>query len=357
MIRRYIYFFLFLACALVVAVSVEPSSLAARNAPPAEGDTTGTSRVKFSHKFHIVEAGVECVTCHPAVKTSAVSTDNLFPSHEQCASCHQEQIDSTCGYCHVNPENIEPRAVPVRELIFSHKKHVDMASVECKTCHVDVDSSANVSTMHLPGMATCNTCHNVRQATNQCEACHTNFAQLLPKDHLRSDFRRFHGETTRLGAMDVSCENCHRQTFCQECHQTTGLKDFTGTGRDLQTDPRPRTSPKDDPRQTVLQRVHDLNYRFTHGVDARARQSECASCHNQQEFCSQCHQAGGNITQSHFKPASHMIPGFVKMGVGSGGGLHAEEARRDMESCASCHDAEGQDPVCLTCHAENGKVR
>ncbi|MBP1648580.1 MAG: hypothetical protein H6Q30_2025 [Bacteroidetes bacterium] len=357
MIRRYIYFFLLLACVLAVAVSLEPSSLVARNAPRGSNDTTVVSGVKFSHKFHVSEAGLECVACHPAVKASAKSTDNLFPSHEECSSCHEEQINSTCGYCHLNPDAIEPRVVPARELIFSHQQHLGMPNMECKTCHADVDSSADAGTMHLPGMGSCYTCHNDRQVTNQCEACHTNFAQLLPKDHLRSDFRRFHGETTRLGVMEVSCDMCHRQTFCQECHQTTGLKDFSGTGRDLMTDPRPNTGPKDDARRTVLQRVHDLNYRFSHGVDARSRQTECASCHDQQQFCSQCHQAGGNITQSHFKPTSHMVPGFVKMGIGSGGGLHAEEARRDMENCASCHDAEGQDPVCLTCHAENGRVR
>ncbi len=355
MIRRYIYFLVFLACVLAVAVSLEPASLAARNAPVAGTDTAGTSGLKFSHKFHIVEAGVECVTCHPGTKTSAKSSDNLFPSHTECGTCHQEQIDSTCGYCHVNPEAIESRTVPFRELIFSHQQHLGMTNVDCKTCQTDVDSSADASTLHLPVMATCNSCHNDRKATNQCEACHTNFAQLLPKDHLRSDFRRFHGETTRLGAMDVGCENCHRETFCQECHQTTGLKAFGG--RDLMADPRPKTSPKDSPKETVPMRVHDLNYRYTHGVDARSRQSECASCHDTQEFCSQCHQNGGNITQSHFKPASHIVPGWVTVGAGSGGGLHAQEAVRDMESCASCHDAEGQDPVCLTCHAENGKVR
>lgn len=355
MIRRYIYFFAFLTFALVAAVSLKPSSLAARNVPRTGDASADSSGVKFSHKFHIAEVGVECATCHPAVKTSALATDNLHPGHDQCSSCHEEQINSNCGYCHVDPDNIQPRTMPAREVLFSHQQHLGMTSVDCNTCHAGVDSSADASAMHLPDMATCNTCHNDRQATNMCEACHVNFAQLLPRDHLRSDFRRFHGETTRLGLMDVSCENCHRQTFCQECHQTTGLKAFGG--RDLVTDPRPRTSPKDSPRQTVLQRVHDLNYRFTHGVDARSRQSECASCHDQREFCSQCHQAGGNITQAHFKPASHMVPGFVTLGHGSGGGLHAEEARRDMETCISCHDVEGQDATCLVCHAENGRVR
>jgi hypothetical protein len=355
MIRRYIFFLAFLVCALVAAVFLGPLPLAARNVPQAGNDAAGTPGVKFSHKFHIAEVGVDCVTCHPAVKTSAKSSDNLFPTHDVCSTCHQDQIDSTCSYCHINADDIQPRTVPAREFIFSHQQHVGMTNVECKTCHADVDSSVAVNTIHLPGMTTCTTCHNDRKATNQCEACHVNFAQLLPRDHMRSDFRRFHGETTRLGTLDVRCESCHRETFCQECHQTTGLKNFGG--RDLMSDPRPKTSPKDDAKQTVLQRVHDLNYRYTHGIDARSRQAECASCHDAQEFCSQCHQNGGNITQAHFKPASHMVPGFVKMGVGSGGGLHAEEAQRDMESCASCHDAEGQDPVCLTCHAENGRVR
>lgn len=27
-------------------------------------------------------------------------------------------------------------------------------------------------------------------------------------------------------------------------------------------------------------------------------------------------------------------------------------ARRDMELCASCHDVEGVDPVCLFCHVD-----
>jgi hypothetical protein len=123
------------------------------------------------------------------------------------------------------------------------------------------------------------------------------------------------------------------------------------------TEPRPKTSTKDSKDRMILQQVHDLNYRFTHGIDAKGRQSECTSCHNTQTFCVQCHEAGGNITEGRFKPASHSVPGFTTLGPGSGGGLHAEEARRDIESCVSCHDVEGRDPICLTCHTDKGRVR
>ena len=51
-------------------------------------------------------------------------------------------------------------------------------------------------------------------------------------------------------------------------------------------------------------------------------------------------------------PASHIGSGFTTLGVGSGGGRHAELARRDIESCMTCHDARGGDPVCITCHVD-----
>jgi hypothetical protein len=45
-------------------------------------------------------------------------------------------------------------------------------------------------------------------------------------------------------------------------------------------------------------------------------------------------------------------PGFKLFTKGSGGGLHAKLAERDIEYCASCHDVEGADPVCMMCHTE-----
>jgi hypothetical protein len=47
----------------------------------------------------------------------------------------------------------------------------------------------------------------------------------------------------------------------------------------------------------------------------------------------------------------------VTLSVGSGGGDHATLAKRDIESCASCHDAEGADPVCITCHFDNDGIK
>jgi hypothetical protein len=63
------------------------------------------------------------------------------------------------------------------------------------------------------------------------------------------------------------------------------------------------------------------------------------------------------VNQLKFKPATHLQAGFVAIGVGSGGGMHGTLAKRDIESCASCHDTEGADPVCITCHMDPDGIK
>lgn len=360
MIRRYIILLIACAVGLGVVVLSEKSPLNAGGSSP---DGRRVPTVKFSHEFHIKDAGVEdCATCHAAAKTSKFMSDNLAANHDACITCHEEQVSDPemiqCGYCHKNTSDFQAAPQVKRDLIFSHEAHVAMEGVECATCHAGVENVANVTAANFPSMATCNTCHNDRKATNTCEACHTNFVTLIPPDHERSDFSRNHRDLTRLGALNADCQMCHKETFCQQCHLDPGLKSYSyGRGRDLATEPSHKTSTKDSPKQTLLQNVHDLNYRFSHGIDAKAREADCQSCHSVQTFCADCHSAGGNISQLRFKPASHSIPGFTTLGRGSGGGLHAEEARRDMETCITCHDVTGRDPSCLTCHMDNGRVR
>lgn len=352
--RRYVILSALLA--LAVALGTNLPSVRAGDA----GSVAGTpdeqpSGIKFSHQIHITDAGVECLACHPGAQTSKLSSDKLGSSHESCTTCHEDQINNDCAFCHTTPDNIVASPAAERDIIFAHDTHVAMAGMECKTCHAGIENVGLGSSLPLPAMATCNTCHNDRKVTNACEACHTDFVNFLPADHKESNFLRNHKEMTRLGALDASCQTCHTETFCQQCHQGAGLKGFAK--KDLTTEPRGKTSVRDGKDQMVLQNVHELNYRFTHGIDAKARQSDCASCHVQETFCAECHQAGGNITQLKFKPASHAVPGYTTLGFGTGGGLHAEEARRDLESCMSCHNVEGADPTCMTCHTETGRVR
>jgi c(7)-type cytochrome triheme protein len=318
-------------------------------------DLDDSKHLKFSHKTHLEGAGISCETCHPNATTSKAVSDNLRSVHDNCVTCHEEQINNQCDFCHKDPENIQAEPPHIRQLRFSHEQHLGMSGVQCTTCHANLSTADYAGPANMPSMATCATCHNDRKASNACESCHTNLTALIPRDHLEPGFKKDHKNLTRLGGMDASCSTCHTQDFCGECHTPGSVIQF-GTSP-LMSDPKPRLFPGTSVPQTALQRAHDVNYRFTHGIDAKSKQSDCYSCHSAREFCTECHQTGDNITNSAVKPAWHLGADFATIGVGSGGGRHAQLARRDIESCMSCHDTRSGDPTCITCHADGDGIR
>jgi len=325
---------------------------------PSSGSWNETDHAKylhFSHKFHVKDQGVACEDCHHDAKASKQSSDNIIGDHESCKACHEEQLSNTCNYCHVDPENITPIPAAERELRFSHELHATTNGIKCETCHAGLSDVTYATAANMPTMTVCMNCHKKQSAPTECGTCHTNFAGLIPKDHLNGDFKKVHKEMTRLGELSVSCATCHTESFCQNCHSGIELKGF-GTYKDLMADPSPRMSLRVTPRETKLQNVHNLNYKYTHGVDARSNATDCYACHEQQTFCVECHQAG-NLIEGKIRPKNHDLLGFKTFGKGSGGGRHAELAERNIEYCMSCHDVEGKDPVCMICHTENGGVR
>jgi hypothetical protein len=317
-----------------------------------EGDHSKV--IKFNHKFHIQDSGVECAVCHHAASTSTRSADNLMGDHESCTSCHEGEITDKCGYCHVDPENIVSIENPERELIFSHENHVGN-NIECTQCHSGLENVEYASQENMPEMELCVSCHKEETVADECGTCHTDFVSLLPGDHLRGSFRKDHKRLTRLGSYEITCATCHSESFCQDCHTGIELGDF-GVYHDLMGDPLTRVPHKDSPRQLKLQHRHSLNYKFTHGIDARSRETDCIVCHDRQSFCVECHQSG-TIQEGKIKPRNHKLAGFITIGRGSGGGRHAEMAKRDIENCASCHDVQGADPTCMLCHDDDGGVR
>jgi len=188
-----------------------------------------------------------------------------------------------------------------------------------------------------------------------CETCHTNFASLRPKDHNQTDYIHEHKRTARMA--DAACGTCHSQETCIDCHNGSDLVKVNVPGRDLVSQHSPRVTANDRGQGLRLTKIHDLNFRFTHGIAVKSKTMECQTCHNEKEFCSTCHEAGGNIKQGSFKPSSHTTAGFTTFGVGSGGGEHARQARWDIESCAMCHSADGADPVCIRCHTDADGVK
>ncbi len=323
-------------------------------------DVTGDKppkQVKFSHGFHVNEAGVACTDCHGTAATSTQSSDNLLATMDACQSCHEDQLKNNCTYCHLSSDSTTYAASPNprRELRFSHQAHVDGQKVACETCHTDLDRPTTTVGEIVPSMATCSTCHNDVKASNACETCHTNLAALRPAEHNRTDFVREHKILARQS--DAACATCHTQESCAECHNGADLTAVNVPGRDLVSPHSPRLTAIDRGQGMNLMKVHDLNYRYTHAIDAKGKVTECKTCHSEETFCSTCHMAGGNVNQAAFKPSSHQQPGFIVLSVGSGGGTHAQLAKRDIESCASCHAEDGADPTCTRCHTDADGIR
>lgn len=335
--------------AIVVGVSAVTASV--------EGPTsTEQNGIKFSHKFHVQETGIACADCHTKVTTSKLAGDQLRPDHTNCESCHQEQLENSCTTCHTSEDPLSYAAAPAvdRELVFSHQQHLEQGTA-CVTCHVGVDQLEEPAGHHVPTMATCNTCHDDVQATNACEVCHTNLASLRPVEHNRVDFLKEHKKVAQR--MDANCASCHTEESCSDCHNGSDLQQVNVPGTDLTGERGPRTFAISRGQGMRLTKVHDLNFRYTHGLAAKGKSSECQTCHESQSFCSTCHMAGGDVNQAAFRPAGHNLAGFVTIGVGSGGGEHARMAKRDIESCASCHDPEAADPTCVTCHVDPDGIK
>jgi len=312
--------------------------------------------IKFNHSKHVKEAGMECKDCHVKATNSEKSTDALTPVKLTCSACHDVEDTKECSFCHY--EGVQKKLIPtVKELDFSHKQHLSLGK-KCEDCHINMQDYkySNDNPNKYPAMENCYSCHNDREVTNSCEACHTSTTNLIPVNHLNSNFLNEHKAVINLSENSNNCMMCHSDNFCQVCHSASGYKgknsakDFfapyytkgTGTVRtraELQK----------------LNTVHNLNYIYTHGLDAQQKAFECKTCHDASNFCAACHNNGGNILTG-IMPKNHLSSNFKTLGVNTGGGLHAELAKKDIESCQSCHDVNGADPVCIRCHFDNDGV-
>jgi len=309
--------------------------------------------INFSHSFHSELA--ECSDCHSSVETSISLNDRLLPNHEDCGNCHEVESEDECATCHSN-EIYEPLVQTKSALIFSHKDHITK-DLNCTNCHSDftsIDYSFEAA-QKIPPMELCADCHSFRgEAPNFCESCHISTVNLIPQNHQSGTFRRDHKFIAQ--SFDSDCMMCHDNQTCENCHISTSTINETNTVHDFYQ-PYMSGDGIDGPKQQIIEKVHELNYRYIHGIDANNKVDECQSCHQVESFCAECHQSdNADFSLSGTVPLSHLKSDFKTIGVGSGGGEHAILARRDIESCTSCHDVQGADPVCVTCHLDSDGI-
>jgi hypothetical protein len=333
----------------------------------------------FDHARHLA-LGARCDTCHVAAASSTSATDDLIPAEAACRACHE--IDRTrpdkavpqgapaarCDACHLSERGgpwmpsagaREPARVRLSDpnLKFNHRLHVSRG-VGCELCHASVSTEALATRADLPKMTLCLGCHDGKQATNRCGACHvtepdgrlrtalTSAATaatglregtrpLVPSGVLRGfdehgpTFARDHAQA---GRDERYCLTCHKRSECVDCHG--------GTVRPFD--------------------IHPSDYVSLHGSDARRNTPDCSSCHRSQSFCVGCHQRAGvapdatggqpgvqavNPFGTGTQLKSFHPPGWVGEGGAPSG--HSQQAHRNIRTCVSCHREES----CLACHS------
>lgn len=302
--------------------------------------------IRFEHGVHLAR-GQGCVDCHEEATFAREELDaarergapaSVLPNEASCRACHSEGAQARCEYCHTDPRHPQTYAPTRTDILFDHSEHEEALRGRCVRCHgpPGARDGALVGAFEprLPEMDRCTDgCHEEEMAEMRCTACHTDL-QRYDVDTVASlghgpGWVSRHGP--RAAADPVVCSTCHEPTFCEECHlsaQGAPLEAFA-------------------PMRAHRDFVHRGDFLARHGVEVRLERGTCARCHGVQ-FCDGCHQAsgiGGGVA-----PGSPHPPGWLDPLSRRG---HAVAARRDLLSCAACHDSDAEQ-VCVPCHRVGG---
>ena len=259
--------------------------------------------IKFDHYLHVVDMGVECADCHANVH-GLQAGQRAMPDHDACGSCHSDEVDANCAFCHADPDNpVGTAPVPGLYDGFAHQSHKD---ITCDQCHGTLEVAGTSPV--IMEMSHCQECHLTENGPMNCGDCHEGKSPL-PADHTFASWAVDHGLEAATTPDD--CYSCHIQEQCDECHQ----------GHNITTKP------------------HSPNWIFSHFTES-ATGEECMVCHETRETCTNCHRT--------MIPLPHGVgPDFANTITG---GEHVDEAKSFLETCISCHDVGETDPICARCH-------
>ena len=187
-------------------------------------------------------------------------------------------------------------------------------------------------------------------ALKECNDCHK--GEGIAPNH-GADFVREH--RVLAGKAGNNCAQCHQQKWCLDCHQGGGSGDNLSK-ENFSRDYKPKS--------------HRSDFISLHPLKAKDNPQQCYRCHEAKAFCNSCHSrfpmgrmqikshlmlGGGSQTlypgQSNYPGVQPGFPGLVGQRYSFAIGEHSTEARRNLQSCQTCHP---DGDVCIRCHSSNG---
>ena len=156
----------------------------------------------------------------------------------------------------------------------------------------------------------------------ECNDCHK--GEGIAPNH-DADWLR--GHRTLAGKAGNNCVQCHTQSYCLDCHQ--------GGGIDAKLE-------SDMFRRDYVPKSHRSDFISIHPIKALDNPQSCNRCHDQ-KYCNECHT---RFPKGSLRIKSHLVSGSKQTYMWSS--EHASEARRNLQSCQTCHP---DGDVCLRCHS------
>ncbi|MBJ04966.1 MAG: cytochrome C [Flavobacteriales bacterium] len=178
--------------------------------------------IAFSHKLHAGEQGIDCNYCHHSARDSKHSG---IPSANVCMNCHTyinegqteegtkeiQKIYAALGF-DPNTKSYIPgyeqkpiEWVRIHNLpdlaYFNHAQHVNVAGIECETCHGSIDEMDEVYQYSKLTMGWCINCHRETEVDVDNPYYHDLHENWIDK---------YHGEDITVDMIGGrECAKCH----------------------------------------------------------------------------------------------------------------------------------------------------
>lgn len=205
--------------------------------------------IKFSHKLHAGQYGIDCQYCHTGVEKSKNAN---IPSVNICMNCHNvvqsgpkygkdeiAKIYAAIGY-DVNTASYTGETKPIEwvrihnlpdHAYFNHKQHVVAGNLDCETCHGNVREMEVVQQVSLLEMGWCINCHRETEVVIDNNYYQEHFHQVFEDDYAaylkknpKKGDEEGSGESDKDGLGDF-VKNHKKYTVgdlggleCQKCH-------------------------------------------------------------------------------------------------------------------------------------------
>ncbi|MEQ8361682.1 MAG: c-type cytochrome [Cyclobacteriaceae bacterium] len=162
--------------------------------------------IAFSHKVHAGEYEIDCQYCHTG---AAKGRSANIPSPNICMNCHtqirsgtntgESEIAKIVAAVETNRPIEWVRIHNLPDLAyFNHSQHVNVAGVECQTCHGPIEEMDVVKQYSLLTMGWCIDCHRKTDLNTKGNAYYDNLLELHNNNAMKVE---------DIGGLE--CAKCH----------------------------------------------------------------------------------------------------------------------------------------------------